>query len=163
MQGDRRSRLFYYDTLDGTTWPYLFLVPAAKSTCACFSACPPPPPRRPSLPACHPASLPDCLVCACVRACVRACACMRARACVRTRGQDWGSDAAPAALSWSAQNAPAKEGRPLIAAACCLRGASTASRGCQQPLEARARAHSENNSVFPYIFSGPEADFGRWP
>ena len=72
------------------------------------------------------------------------------------------SDAAPSVLSWSAQNALAKQGRPCIAAACCLRCASTASRGCQ-PLEARARAHSENNSVFPYVFSGPEADFGRWP
>jgi hypothetical protein len=121
---------------------------------------PPPPSTQPAgLPPSQPAGLPSVRV----RACVRACACMRARACVRTRGQDWWSDAAPSALSWSAQNAPAKEGRPIIAAACCLRGASTASRGCQQPLEARARAHSENNSVFPYVFSGPEADFGRWP
>jgi hypothetical protein len=72
------------------------------------------------------------------------------------------SNAAPSALSWSAQNAPAKEGRPIIAAACCLRGASTSSTGCN-PLEARARAHSENNSVFHYVFFGPEADFGRWP
>jgi hypothetical protein len=71
-------------------------------------------------------------------------------------------DTAPSALSWSAQNATAKQRKPCIAAACYLRCASTASRGCQ-PLEARARAHNENNIVFPYVFSGPEADFGRWP
>jgi hypothetical protein len=72
------------------------------------------------------------------------------------------SSPTPSALSWSAQNALAKQGKPCIAAACCLRFASTASKGCQ-PLEARARAHREKNSVFPYVFSGPEADFGRWP
>ena len=73
------------------------------------------------------------------------------------------SDAAPSVVSWSAQNEPAKQGRPVIAAAYTACGVRARPRGVASAVKARARAHSENNSVFPYVFSGPEADFGRWP